>query len=75
MAPARKPKIVEDPPQEDIPAYALEPLDEVTMEKLKIWGNMTLNTINQIQGVAPGWAAVLQDIFAIISEAVRVGAE
>lgn len=59
------------PPEQDLPQYALEPLDFDLRSRLNVWGNSTQMCIDQLREKAPGWAAMMEDIFTVVGAAIE----
>lgn len=62
---------VKDEGTQDVPRYDLEPLDEDTRSRINVMGNAMRQCVMMIRPKAPGWAQLIDDIFATIGQAVE----
>lgn len=49
-------------PEQVVPAYNLEPMNEDIKSRLNVLGNSLQLTVMQLQGSAPEWAKLVDDL-------------
>ena len=60
-----------EPEAEAVPQWELEPITADIEDRLRVWGNMTLTTINVLRESAPNWSGMLEEIFVTIGQFIE----